>query len=152
MRSSCPECGAQLGDAEDCAALFHALLALEARVPGAAGALPHFFAVASYNLQHPSTFTHAALAGLRDTLGDVLAGRATLEDARRRARAGEAGAMRVRRRPGGADSETQRRGRFAWPARWPITVADVCRAEPAEYPARVREWARATVATLEVGR
>jgi hypothetical protein len=149
MRSSCPECGAPLGDADDCRALFHELLALEARVAGAAGALPHFFAVASYNLQHPSTFTRGALEGLRPTLADVLAGRATLDDARRRARAGAAGAARVRRRPDDADTEEEQRILRAWPTRWPLTVADVCRAEPEEYAARVRAWAEGTIATLE---
>jgi hypothetical protein len=149
MRSSCPECGAPLGDADDCRALFHELLALEARVADAAGALPHFFAVASYNLQHPSMFTLAALEGLRDTLGDVLAGRASLEDARRRARAGADGATRVRRRPEDVDTDEERRMLGAWPTRWPITIADVCRAEPEEYAARVRAWAEGTIATLE---
>jgi hypothetical protein len=152
MRSSCPECGAPLGDAEDCRTLFHELLALEARVAGAAGALPHFFAVASYNLQHPSTFTRDALEGLRATLADVLAGRATLDDARRRARAGAAGATRVRRRPDDVDTEDERRMLGAWPTRWPTTVADVCRAEPEEYAARVRAWAEGTIATLEAVR
>jgi hypothetical protein len=31
---------------------FHELLALEAQVPGASGAEPHFLGVATYNLQH----------------------------------------------------------------------------------------------------
>jgi hypothetical protein len=152
MSSSCSECGAPLGDAEDCRALFHELLALEARVAGAPGALPHFFAVATYNLQHPSGFTLAALEGLRDTLADVLAGRASLEDARRRAQAGADGAARVRRRPDDVRTDEEQRVLGAWPTRWPMSVADVCRAEPEEYAARVRAWAEGTIATLEAVR
>ena len=149
MSSSCPECGAPLGDAADCRALFHELLLLEARVPGAAGALPHFLAVATYSLQHPSTFTPAALEGLRRTVADVLAGRATLEDARRRARAGADGATRVSRRSSDVLTADDRRLLGAWPARWPTTVADVCVVAPEEYAARVRAWAEVTILALE---
>ena len=152
MRSVCPECGAPLGEAADCRALFHELLLLEARVPGVAGEMPHFLAVASYNLQHPSAFTPVALEGLRRTVGDVLAGRATLDDARRRARTGADGATRVGRRPDDVLTEAERRVLGAWPTRWPLTVADVCRAEPGEYTARVRAWAEGTIAMLEGAR
>jgi hypothetical protein len=150
MRSTCPECGATLGDAADCRALFHELLLLEARAAGAAGALPHFLAVASYNLQHPSAFTVAALDGLRRTLADVLAGRASLGDARRRARAGADGSARVGRRPDDVLDEEERRVLGAWPTRWAMSVADACRAEPEKYAETVRAWAEATIATLDV--
>jgi hypothetical protein len=33
-----------------------------------------------------------------------------------------------------------------------MSVADVCRAEPEEYAARVRAWAEGTIATLEAVR
>ena len=61
----CPECGASLDEGRDCRDYFHDLLGLEAEVPGGPGPLPHFFAVASYNLQHPSQFAPDVLPGLR---------------------------------------------------------------------------------------
>lgn len=98
VTAACPECGAPLPQGGSCEEYVHELLALESGVPGAAGAVPHFFAVASYNLQHPLGFTPAALSGLRRTLADVLAGTARIDDARRRASASAEGATRVRRR------------------------------------------------------
>jgi hypothetical protein len=147
--SECPECGAPLATGATCREHLHELLLLEARVPGAPGALPHFLAVASYNLQHPSMFVPETLVGLRRTVADVLAGRATLDDARRRARAGARGSARVHRRAGEAPSESDSRLLGAWPTRWPITVADVCAAGASEYEARVRAWAASVVAALE---
>jgi hypothetical protein len=123
---------------------FHALLLLEAEVPGAPGALPHFYAVGCYALQHPDGmgYTAAALTGLRASLADVLAGRATLEAVRRRARRGGAEAGRVTRRAG---DEVVR-----WPVRrWPMTVADVCAAGADGYGERVARWARSILDTLD---
>jgi hypothetical protein len=147
--SECPECGAPLATGATCREHLHELLLLEARVPGAPGALPHFLAVASYNLQHPSMFVPETLVGLRRTVADVLAGRATLDDARRRARAGARGNARVHRRTGHPSTERERRLIDAWPTRWPLTVADVCAGGASEYDARVRSWAASVVATLE---
>jgi hypothetical protein len=147
--NACPECGAPLAPGTACREHLHELLLLEARVPGAPGALPHFLAVASYNLQHPSTFVPDALEGLRRTVADVLAGRATLDDARRRARAGARGSARVHRHTGEQPAENDRRLLDAWPTRWPITVADVRAADPSEYAQSVRAWAASVVAALE---
>ncbi|MGE5550144.1 MAG: DUF5946 family protein [Bacteroidota bacterium] len=144
----CPECGAPLPDGGSCRGYFHELLLLEAEVPGAPGAMPHFFAVASYNLQHPSQFTPAILTRLRASLDDALAGRASIRDLRRRARYQADGPARVLRRPGDVAAGEEQPGLWNWPTRWPMTVADVCRVSPALYIERVRQWAAAVSATL----
>jgi hypothetical protein len=149
VSATCPECGAPLEDGSACRDYFHELLLLEARVPGGPGAEPHFYAVASYNLQHPAGFVPDALAGLRLTLADVLAGRATLADARRRARAAADGPTRVRRRADVPLTAAERAALDAWPTVWPLTVRDVCRVAPEDYAASVRAWAAAVSATLD---
>ena len=133
MVSVCADCGAELAEGTSCEAYFHDLLVVESLVPGAPGELPHFLAVASYNLQHPSAFMPAALAGLRRTLADILAGRAKLDDARRRAGQGAEGATPVLRRPG-VDLSPQDEALLAsWPRQWPVTVRDVCGVPPEQY-------------------
>ena len=144
----CAECGATLPESGDCIALLHELLALEAQVAGAPGGVPHFLAVATYNLQHPSTFTPAALIGLRRAVADVLDGRATIADVRRRAEAGASGAARVKRREGESPSDADRAATAAWPTRWPTTVRDICRLAPEQYVDHVTRWARDTTRTL----
>jgi hypothetical protein len=141
---TCPECGAALHDESSCQDYLHELLFLEAQVPGAPGAEPHFLAVASFNLQHPSAFLPSALMGLRQTVADVLAGRATVDDARRRARHGASGATRVRRRGATSSNDEQ----LILPS-WPITVLDVCRVPPERYVESVRRWATSIVEVLD---
>jgi hypothetical protein len=148
MSAVCDECGAPLDVGGVCRELFHELLALEAAVPGGPGELPHFLAVATYNLQHPSGFAPAALRGLHRTVTDVLERRATLDDARRRARAGAAGRQRVRRHPDEEVPAADAAMLGSWPRRWPMTVRDVCRASPERYEPLVREWASVTVVEL----
>ena len=139
----CAQCGAPLAEGSTCIEYLHELLALEARVGGGPGELTHFLAVAAYNLQHPSMFTPAVLAGLRTTFGDVLAGRATIADARQRARAGAEGAVRVIRRPDTPIPPDEVTVLRAWPTRWSVTVRDVCRVSPRDYAGAVRRWATA---------
>jgi len=145
----CDECGAPLAEVAACREHFHALLALEARIPGMAGALPHFHAVASYQLQHPRGMglTVAAYAGLLRVVADSVSGRTTLAEIRRRVRREADGATPVRRRdgepvPGGATTE------------WPVTVADVLAVEPvaSAYAEAVGRWARSTLEVLDPGR
>ena len=145
----CAECGATLPESGDCISLLHELLALEAQVAGTPGGVPHFLAVATYNLQHPSTFAPAALTGLRRAVADVLDGRATIADVRRRAGAGARGASRVKRRQGESPSDTDRAAATAWPTHWPTTVLDVCRLAPEQYVDHVTRWARDTIRTLD---
>jgi len=149
---ACPECGAALPATGSCQEYLHELLFLEAQVPGAPGAEPHFLAVASFNLQHPSAFLPSVLTGLRRTVADVLAGRATVDDARRRARHGAAGPTRVRRRPDTVLSNDDQLVLRAWPTTWPITVLDVCRVPPERYVESVRRWAASIIEVLDANR
>ena len=139
----CAECGAPLEDGRRCRDYLDDLLALEWEVPGGPGHTAHFLAVASYNLQHPARFTPAMLLGLRRTLSDVLAGSATIADARKRARDALDGPARAVRRPG--DPLPQLTG---WPTRWPMTIRDVCGAPVSGYLERVHAWAAVVNAGL----
>ena len=141
MALACNDCGAELAEGKSCEDYFHELLAVESQVPGGPGELPHFFAVASYNLQHPSVFIPDVLAGLRRTLADILAGRATVDDARRRARHGAEGATPVLRRAETVLSAQDEALLATWPRQWPMTVRDVCGVPPEQYVERVRLWA-----------
>lgn len=147
MIATCPECGAALPEGAACRANLDALLGLEWRLPGGPGELAHFYAVATYNLQHPQgmNLTAEALAGLRAAVRDALAGSATMDELRRRARRGNQGTARVTRRAG--DTEVR------WNvATWPMNVADVLsvEAEAAAYADRVTRWARSVLDTLDV--
>lgn len=137
MVDACAECGAPVPEGGTCRDHFHALLALEAQVPGAAGSLTHFYTVACYQLQHPdsSHLTAAALAGLAAALADTLDGRADVAELRRRAGEGARAAGRVTRRAGDPPP-VWRRGA------WSLSAADVLTARPEDYPRRVQEWAR----------
>ena len=137
MPDRCPECEALLPKGGACRDLFHELLVLEAQVPGTAGALTHFYTVACYALQHPDSFryTQEALVGLHQALCDALDDQITLEELRRRARAGAARAGRVTRRPGDPTPVWRRGG-------WSMRVVDVLSVAPEQYPDTVRRWAR----------
>jgi len=102
MSDICPECGAPIPEGGSCRDNFHALLLLEGENAGVPGSILHFYAVATYGLQHPDSmnYTADALAGLRATLADALDGRVTLDDIRRRARRQSDGPVRVTRRAG----------------------------------------------------
>lgn len=149
MSSMCPDCGAVLPESGTCRNYLNELIVLEAQVPGAGSALPHFLAVASYNLQHPSAFMPSALSGLRRTVADVLAERATLEDALRRARHSSEGATRVVRRPDTVLSNEDQIVLRARPRKWNMTVLDVCRVRPEQYVDQVHRWAVSVTATLD---
>jgi hypothetical protein len=142
----CGECGAPLGPGGTCREYFDSLLALEWQIPGGPGELGHFFAVASYGLQHPSAmgYTVGSRDNLRRAVADTLAGMATVEQLRQRARSDTKASGRVARRDGDADS--------VWGINsWPVTVADVLNtpAEPGAYQAKVAEWARSILETLD---
>jgi hypothetical protein len=124
--------------------LFNDLLVLEGEIPGAPGGLPHFYAVASYALQHPDSMNYSAdaLASVREGVSAALEGRATLEDLRRHARRQFNGATRVTRRPEEPLVNW-------WRGEWPITVADIlANTTPDTYADDVTRWARSVRDTL----
>jgi hypothetical protein len=47
LSTTCPECGSAVPAGCSCRDHFHALLLLEAQVPGGPGGWPHFYAVAT---------------------------------------------------------------------------------------------------------
>ena len=149
MNPECPECGARLEDGRSCRDYFHDLLILESQVQGAAGALPHFLAVASYNLQHPSTFIPSALFELRGAMADVLTGRTTLDRIRQQVRRSTNGAVRVMRREDMVLSLTEETRLRAWPRVWDMTVRDVCQTHPDQYVDEVRQWAESVIVALD---
>lgn len=132
----CPECGAPLPESGTCQENFHALLYLEAEVPGAPGGLLHFYAVACYGLQHPDSFGYnqATLVGLAEHLAALVDGRTSLDEVRHTTRQATNGAVRVRRREG--ETVEWRRGG------WSMHVADVLAGGAGEYAERVTAWAR----------
>ncbi|QDV38863.1 DUF5946 family protein [Tautonia plasticadhaerens] len=146
MTETCPECGSAVPEGGSCRDHFHALLLLESQIPGGPGLLPHFYAVATYGLQHPRAMNYTAdtLIGLRGAVADALDGRATIDELRRRARRGAEAAGRVTRRKGDAEVRWRVGG-------WPMTVADVLKSEPCAdaYAERVTAWARSVRETLD---
>jgi hypothetical protein len=142
----CSECGAAVSDGGTCRDSFNALLLLEWQIPGGPRGFAHFYAVATFSLQHPHSMnlTIEALEGLRAAVADALAGRATIDDLRQRARQGARKAGRVTRRAGDAGVN--------WHVKaWPMNIADVLTvdAEANAYGERVSNWARTVVDALD---
>src|SRR5438105_567632 len=100
MATTCTECGAALPEGGTCRDHFHALLLLESEIPGGPGSLAHFYAVASYGLQHPGSMNYTAetAEGLRSAVSDLLDGRATIQAIRRRIGRQAKGSRRCTRR------------------------------------------------------
>ncbi|MBI5760162.1 MAG: hypothetical protein HZA46_16720 [Planctomycetales bacterium] len=151
MDHTCPECGAPIPAGGTCRDNFNALLLLEYDVvadlratASGNGEVAHFYAVSSYVLQHPDqmNYTAEALAGLRQTLVDHLAGRRNLEQIRRRVRRAANGTQRITRR---SSDEVIR-----WPVEsWPMNVVDVVGCGVKGYCDRVTAWASSIVRTLD---
>lgn len=138
MIERCQECGAPLPAGGVCRDYFHELLALEGGFPGVPGSILHFYAVATYNLQHPesSGLTADAWESLRRNHADALDGKAGVAELRARTRRTADGPARVLRRDGEAPPAGRRRGD------WPLTVVDVLGATAETYPSLVTSWAR----------
>ena len=147
MLDRCGECGAPVPPGQSCRGRFETLLALEWQIPDGPGELSHFFAVATYGLQHPGAMNYRldTLTGLRRAVRDVLEGRAPLEQIRQRARTGARHGGSITRREGDAEVE--------WGiAEWPITIVDVlpCMQTRDSYAEQVTAWARSVIDVLGV--
>lgn len=135
--TACPECGA-VEDGMSCRDRLGLIIAWEAqdRELGAA----HFLSVASFNLQHPSSFTDAAREQLRAVFIAHLDDGMPIAEVRRRMSAFADGPVRVAR-----DSAF----RNVEPRAWRMTIADVAMPDrPAGAADRVRAWARSVRAEL----
>ena len=144
----CGECGATVDPGRTCRDHFDALLALEWEIPGGPGEFAHFYAVASYGLQHPSSmgYTVETRDALRSAVNDALAGSATMDALRQRARSGAKERGRITRRAGDAEAE--------WGiSSWPINVTDMLSSprDAKQYGDRVATWARSIIEKLDAG-
>jgi hypothetical protein len=126
------------------------LLAVEIRalahLDAEAGKRAHFFAIAAYQLQHPSRLTLPFLVQLRTSVAEMLRPYACpIEDLRRDISRATNGSQRViRRAPAGDRSHVP-----TWPRQWTMTVLDVIATPDDAYPDEVSRWARATLSDLE---
>ncbi|MBZ2196211.1 DUF5946 family protein [Occultella gossypii] len=147
----CSECGAVLPAGGDCWDRVHELLEIEARLlPGIddveTGMRAHYFAIATYQLQHPSRLTTAAVAQLRDGVRRMLASDPPpIDHLRRQVRGFAEGPRRVTRRASAGD----RAHVPHWPTRWTMTATDVIGRPDAEYADTVGDWARRTLDDLD---
>jgi Family of unknown function (DUF5946) len=120
------------------------MLALEASVEGGPGGLPHFFAVATYNVQHPTStgYTVEAIAGLREQLARTVSDGQTISDVRRSVRHSVRDNPRIKRKLGDPVPH--------WRVRdWPLNVTDVVREGRSGYVEMVRRWAQSVVETVK---
>ena len=140
----CDECGADLAGTGTCSDVFHRMLAMEWEIPGASGGMAHFYAVASYQLQHPvaSRLSMDSLARLRESVRVALGG-AQIPALRERARAGSRREGRVTRRDGDAIP--------SWGAvAWTTNVGEIVSAGVDGYETRVESWAASVLDDLEI--
>src|SRR4051812_15897918 len=93
QEARCLECGAPLVSGITCWEMLGTIIAWEAQDPELLA--EHFLTVASYNLQHPSQFTTAALHGLQAVFIEHLDQGLAVAEIRRRVGQATAGATRV---------------------------------------------------------
>lgn len=142
----CQECGASLPSDGDCWNRVYELLEIEGRALASldpeAAKRAHFFAVATYQLQHSSRLTLPILLQLQTCVAEMLAPNARpIEEMRRDLSRTTNGSQRVTNRaPAGDRSHVP-----GWPQQWSITVVDIVTASDNAYPAEVARWARATL-------
>lgn len=106
----------------------------------------HFFAIAAYQLQHPSRLTAAAVAGLRERVASMVRSPRPIRDLRR-----DMGRY-VRDTRVGREAPTGDRSHIdpRWPVRWTVTAHDVVTADDAAaYPDAVARWAAAAITDLD---
>lgn len=149
MDTRCVECGAPLPSSGDCWTRIHELLEIEIRVAPTldleTGKRAHFFAIATYQLQHPSRVQPEALAALRRGVAEMLQPAPRPIEGLRREIGRTVGRSRVGRHASASDHTHVAAG---WPTSWPMTAADAISRPDTEYPQATAEWARATIEAL----
>ncbi len=147
----CQECGAVLPASGDCWTRLHELLEIELRVLPALepehGKRAHFFAVSTYQLQHPSRLTPESLGFLRTAVGTMIGPTPPpVAQLRRRVSRLADGPQKVGRSgPPGDRSHVDGR----WPRTWSVTANDVAQLPDRQYPGAVRQWAATTLAEID---
>jgi hypothetical protein len=146
----CPECGALMPASGECWPRVYELLEIETRElahhdPEAAKRA-HFFAIAVYQLQHPSRLTAEAATVLREGVRTMLAAPRPIDDLRRDVGRRFARHTKVTRR---ADPRDRTHVDPRWPRRWSKTALDVIAAGDAAYMSGVAAWAEATTWELD---
>jgi hypothetical protein len=143
--TTCAECGAPLPDSGACWDRIAELLEIEAHVlDGSESALrAHFFAISTYQLQHPSRLTPPTLDGLRTEVASMVAAPRPIAELRRDVGRRSRG-MKISSGTPGDRSRVDPR----WPRSWPMTATDVVQRPAEQYVAAVGEWAAGTVEVL----
>ncbi|MFD1860782.1 hypothetical protein EHW97_11600 [Aeromicrobium camelliae] len=146
----CVECGAELPRSAECWTRVHELLEVENRVlagiDGETAKRAHYFAIASYQLQHPSRLTRAAAEGLRSGVREMLGPGAPSIDAFRRAVGRRVSGTKVGRV---AEAGDRHHVHSNWPRRWTVTAVDVLAQPDDAYPQAATEWASACLRDLD---
>lgn len=143
----CVECGAPLPSSGECWTRVHELLEIETRVlpslDSELGMRTHFFAIATYQLQHPSRVTADALPYLASAVAEQLADGARPVERLRRDVGRVVGSGKVARQ---AEPDDRCHVDPHWPRSWSVTAADVAMKPDDEYADAVVEWASSTLA------
>lgn len=136
----CAECGGPLPPSGDCADRINELLEIEMQtLDGGEEALrAHFFAISTYQLQHPSRITAAARDSLRDKHRQMVETPIPIAQLRLTVRREARDIKVTKAQPSRSDVPS------SWPVTWPMTAADVIARPIDEYVVAVREWAVAT--------
>ncbi|WP_459549178.1 DUF5946 family protein [Nocardia sp. X0981] len=145
----CPECGVEM-PTDGCWTRVHQLLEIEHRtlagIDSELALRAHFFAIGTYQLQHPSRLTAAAVTNLRERVASMVRSPRPIRELRRDM------ARHVRDRKVVRDAPADDRGHIdpRWPVHWTVTAHDVVTADDdAAYPDAVARWAAATITDLD---
>ncbi len=131
VNPTCPECGAREVEGMNCWWQLGAIGQWEFQDPELLAV--HFLTVASYNLQHPASFTDEALTGLSQLFCQAVDHGWSNEHIRRQVAETAEGKSRVLRKEG---------KRVPVLRQWPMTIADVyIPGHPQGAADRVRAWA-----------
>ncbi|MCC6904431.1 MAG: hypothetical protein IT326_01215 [Anaerolineae bacterium] len=140
--SICPACGAVWPAGAACREAFHQMLYWEAERPEL-GAVHHLM-VLCFHLQHPALYSPEGLEEAKRLLIAFVRAGASPEAVRRdAARAVDSG-----RRSYSITARPDAEGRYARPAAWQMTTADVIAGGIGQYTTQVEAWARAICDTL----
>lgn len=134
----CPECGAPEANGLDCRGQLEEIISWEQFSPELAE--QHFWTVACFNLQHPSSFTDEAWRGLCAVFFEAYDQRLTVKDIRQKVSAFTEGEVRIKRSV--AKDPVSRD--------WAMAISEVYLAgEPKGAADRVRAWSKVIRKQLE---